>query len=434
MKVELKRCGPLKGEVTAPPDKSISHRAVMFSSLCRGTSVILNPLMAEDTISTMNVFASLGVDVQRSEGRVTVTGKGLHSLRPSAGNIDCGNSGTTMRLVMGVLSGNPFKSVLVGDSSLSRRPMGRVMAPLREMGADIQAHSEDNFPPITINGSGPAATASLRPITYDMPVASAQVKSAVMLAALYADGLTSVVETVKSRDHTERMLPAYGAHVEIDGLTLTVEGGPEMLARDMEVPGDFSSAAFFLVAALIVKGSEVLIRNTGLNPTRTGLLDVLRQMGADISVENQRIVSGEPVGDLICRHSRLIGVDISPEAVPSLIDEFPVLCVAASLAQGVTSIRGAGELRVKESDRISGVATPLMDMGVEVEEYADGMRITGRESLGGAQVNSLGDHRIAMAFAVASLVADSPVVIDGAEAVGISFPGFFEKLKELARG
>ena len=425
MLVKLSASGPLRGEVITPPDKSISHRAVMFSSLSRGTSVIRNPLIAEDTLSTMRAFSALGVDIRQEEGQVTIAGGGRESLRAPLAEIDCGNSGTTMRLMSGVLSGCSFNSVLAGDESLSRRPMKRVMTPLRLMGASIEAAREDSYPPLAITGR------ELSPIRYEMPVASAQVKSAVLLAGLSAEGETVVVEKTRSRDHTERMLPAYGVEVSVRGLEIGVRGGAEMRAADMEVPGDFSSAAFFIVAALTVKGSELLIRNTGLNPTRTGLLDVLRRMGADIRVENQRVVSGEPVGDLVCRHSPLSGVDVEPLLVPSLIDEFPILCVAASMAEGVTTIRGAGELRVKESDRIAGVAVPLRRMGVEIEEYEDGMSIKGRGSLKGATVSSLGDHRLAMSFAVASLAASGVTAIKHAEAVNVSFPGFFDKLKGL---
>lgn len=427
MRVELKKApGPLRGEVLTPPDKSISHRALMFSSMSRGRSVIRNPLMAEDTISTINAFRSLGVRIEAGEGFVAVEGTG--SLHEPSAPIDCGNSGTTMRLISGVLSGNPFTSILKGDESLSRRPMKRVMEPLRLMGADIRAAREANYPPLTINGGG------LRAITYEMPVASAQVKSAVMLAGLYAHGETVVMEKARSRDHTERMLPAYGADVSVDGLKITVRGGMPLKAMDMEVPGDFSSAAFFAVAATITGGSELVIRNAGLNPTRTGLLSVLVGMGADISIENQREVSGEPVGDLVCRYARLRGVDVDPLLVPSLIDEFPVLCVAAALAEGTTNIRGAQELRLKESDRISGVAMPLRAMGARVEEFPDGMSITGRQSLEGATIDSLGDHRIAMAFAVASLVAGGLTTIEGADAVNVSFPGFFHILGRVSGG
>ncbi len=265
-----------------------------------------------------------------------------------------------------------------------------------------------------------------------MPVASAQVKSSVLLAGMFTDGVTEVVENIKTRDHTERMLPAYGAGLEVDGLSVRITGGVSLNAIDMEVPGDFSSAAFFMVAASIVKGSELILRNVGLNPTRTGLLTILREMGALISIENERTVSGEPVGDIVVKYSHLKGVDVSPEMVPSLIDEFPVLCIAAAVAEGVTTIRGAQELRVKESDRISSVAGPLKAMGVSVEEFPDGMSITGREGLRGTLVDSAGDHRIAMAFAVASLVADGTTEIENAGAVSISFPDFFDILRKVS--
>jgi len=427
LRVELKSAAlPLKGEIITPPDKSISHRAVMFSSLSKGRSIIRNPLIAEDTHSTMNAFRALGVSIDEASDNVTVDSKGI--LTEPSGTLDCGNSGTTMRLMSGVLAGQPFRSVLAGDESLSRRPMRRVMEPLRLMGANISASRDDNYPPLTINGGG------LKPITYDMPVVSAQVKSAVMLAGLYADGVTVIREKDRSRDHTERMLPAYGAEVSVDGPYIRIKGGTALSAVDMEVPGDFSSAAFFVVAATIIKGSELIIRSTGLNPTRIGMLHVLGMMGADVRIENRRMVSGEPVGDLVCTHSPLKGVDVDPSMVPSLIDEFPVLCVAAALAEGTTRISGAEELRVKESDRISVVASALRKMGVNVEEYPDGMSIEGRESLEGAAIDSMGDHRIAMAFAVASLAAKGMTVIERSEAVSVSFPAFFDTLKKVSGG
>lgn len=427
MRVELKKApGPLRGEVIIPPDKSISHRAIMFSSLSHGKSRIRNPLMAEDTISTMNVFRALGVRIENGDGFVSVEGTG--HLNEPEGPMDCGNSGTTMRLVSGVLSGAPFTSVLVGDESLSNRPMKRIIQPLRLMGAEITASRDDNYPPLTITGGG------LKAILYEMPVASAQVKSALMLAALYAEGDTVVVEKEKSRDHTERMLPAFGADIRVDGARMTIKGGARLNAVDTEVPGDFSSAAFFAVAATLVEGSEIIIRNSGLNPTRTGLLGMLRLMGADIRVENEREVSGEPVGDIVCRSARLRGADVDPGIVPFLIDEFPVLCVAAALADGTTNIRGAEELRVKESDRIAVVAGALRSMGADVVEYPDGMSIKGRQTLNGAAVDSSGDHRIAMSFAVASLVAEGVTAIERAEAVNVSFPGFYNVLARVSGG
>jgi 3-phosphoshikimate 1-carboxyvinyltransferase len=424
LEVELKGARALKGEVKPPPDKSISHRAVILSSISKGKSVIRNFLRAGDTMSTVNAFRSLGVEITDSEDLI-VEGRALHGLREPDGVIDCGNSGTTMRLLSGVLSGNPFFSVLDGDDSLRKRPMERVITPLSLMGARFMARGGDRYPPLAIKGGG------LEPVRYEMPVASAQVKSAVLLAGLYAGGVTEVVEKIRSRDHTERMLPSYGAQVEVDGLGIKVKGAKELEGIDVEVPGDFSSAAFFVSASLVTEGSELTIRSVGINPTRSGLLGVLKKMGADIMVANAVEVSGEPVADLHCRSSRLKGVEISKEDIPSLIDEFPVLCVLAACAEGRTEIRGAGELRVKESDRIRAMADGLRRMGVEVEEYDDGLGITGTEKMTGASVESYGDHRIAMSLAVAALAAGGSTVIRDAQSVEISYPDFFAALKGL---
>ena len=341
--------------------------------------------------------------------------------------IDCGNSGTTIRLISGVLAGSPFFSVLTGDSSLRTRPMGRVIKPLSLMGAHIIARDDNRYPPLAIKGG------NLSPIKYMMPVASAQVKSSLLLAGLYAEGDTEIVEPVKSRDHSEKMLPAFGADITVEGLRITVRGGRELGALDTLVPGDFSSAAFFIVAALLIPGAEITARNVGINPTRTGLLEVLKNMGASIEISNVRDVSGEPVADVYCRgKAELKAVSIAGEIVPSLIDEFPVLCVAAALAEGTTVIRGAEELRVKESDRIKTIAAELRKMGVEIEEYADGLSIRGTEKLLGAEVESHGDHRIAMSMAVAGMVAEGRTLINGASAVDISFPGFFDTIGRLS--
>lgn len=427
LRVELERAVRLRGEITPPPDKSVSHRAVMLSSIAKGRSRIRNFLRAADTMSTLNAFRALGVEI-RDDGEITIEGTGLYGLKEPLNVMDCGNSGTTMRLISGILSGNPFFSVLTGDDSLRGRPMGRIIAPLRAMGAEIGAR-QDRFPPLSIKGG------KLKPIKYEMPVSSAQVKSAVLLAGLYADGTTEVKEAVKSRDHTERMLPAFGADIEVEGLTVRVKGGRELRGIDVAVPGDFSSAAFFLAASAVVKDSEILIRNVGLNPTRTGFLDVLREMGAEIEIQKAEEVSGEPSGDIYLKGGgNLKGIMITEDRIPSMIDEFPALCVVASLAEGVTDIGGAGELRVKESDRIRAMAEGLRKMGVEVQERPDGMSIKGKASLKGAEIESHGDHRIAMALSVAALAASGKTVIEGAEAVDISFPGFFETLKGLARG
>lgn len=425
-RVEVKGTGIFKGEFSPPPDKSISHRAVILSSLAKGKSVIRNFLRAKDTESTANAFRSVGIDVKDEGSTIIISGKGLHGLSEPVDVIDCGNSGTTMRLVSGVLAGNPFFSVLTGDSSLRSRPMARVIKPLGLMGAEISARAGNRYPPLAIRGR------RLNPIEYEMPVASAQVKSSLLLAGLYSGGYTRITEPVKSRDHTERMLPAFGGDLKVEGLTVIVKGGRDLSPVEMEVPGDFSSAAFFIVASLIIPGSEILVKNVGINPTRTGLLDVLGKMGAGIEITNARNISGEPVADIFCRGGApLKSVQISGETIPSLIDEFPILCIAAASAEGTTVIRGAGELRVKESDRIRSMASELGKMGVEIEENPDGLSIRGSRELKGAEVESHGDHRIAMAMAVAALEAKGTTIIDGASVVNISFPGFFDVIKRF---
>ncbi len=429
MNVELGKVGNLKGEIVLPPDKSISHRAVMFASLAKGKSLVKNFLRAEDPLSTMQAFRNLGITIQEAEsGNVLVTGKGLHGLSEPFDVINCGNSGTTARLISGVLAGNPFFSVLTGDDSLKQRPMSRVVLPLREMGADISGRAGGKYLPLSLNGKPLKAT------DHSLPVASAQVKSCLILAGLYADGTTSVTEPYKSRDHTERMLAAMGAGIGVHGLTVSIAGGPHLNALDMSVPSDFSSAAFFMAAALIVPGSEVLIKSVGINPTRTGLLEVLGEMGAAVELKNRQDVSGEPVADIYCRYEgNLRAVKVGKEKIPSIIDEFPVLCVLATQAEGITEIRGAEELRVKESDRIKAMASELKKLGVELEEYPDGIAIQGRTEPKGCDVESYGDHRIAMSMAIAALVAGGKTTIHNASCVDISFPGFFETLRALHR-
>jgi 3-phosphoshikimate 1-carboxyvinyltransferase len=426
-RVEISSTGIFKGEFSPPPDKSISHRAVILSSLARGRGVVRNFLRAKDTESSMNAFRALGVDIRDEADSLVIHGKGLHGLSEPGDIIDCGNSGTTIRLISGVLSGNPFLSILTGDASLRTRPMARVIKPLSLMGAEIRARSADRFPPVAIRGK------KLFPIAYTLPVASAQVKSSLLLAGLYAEGETEIGEPAKSRDHTERMLPAFGADLRVEGLKIIVRGGGELSPMEMRVPGDFSSAAFFLVAGLIIPGSEIVARDVGINPTRTGLLDVLKEMGAEIEVANERDVSGEPVADIYCRGGNTLkSVRITGQLVPSLIDEFPILCVAAACAEGTTTIRGAEELRVKESDRIKSMAIELAKMGVEVEEYPDGLSIQGTGRLQGTELDSHGDHRIAMSMAVAAMSANGTTSINGASIVDISFPGFFDIMRGLS--
>lgn len=426
-RVEIRPAKAFSGEFIPPPDKSISHRAVILSSLANGKSIVKNFLRAKDTESTMNAFRALGVEIRDERDTLTIFGKGLYGLSEPAGVIDCGNSGTTIRLVSGVLAGNPFFSVLTGDDSLRTRPMARVITPLSRMGAEIMARSGNKYPPVAIKGT------KLKPLHYAMPVASAQVKSSLILAGLYCTEATEITEPTKSRDHTERMLPALGADVRVEGLRVIVKGGRELSPMEIEVPGDFSSAAFFIVAALLIPGAEITCRNVGINPTRTGLLEALNMMGAKVEMINPRTISGEPMADIHCRgRASLKAVHITEEIIPSLIDEFPVLCVAAASAEGFTTIRGASELRVKESDRIKAMASELGKMGVKIEEYPDGIGITGTAALKGAEVESHGDHRIAMATAVAALAAEGTTTICGSSAVDISFPTFFEALKRLS--
>jgi 3-phosphoshikimate 1-carboxyvinyltransferase len=425
--IELIKSKGLRGEVIPPPDKSISHRSIMLASMAEGKSVVRNFLRAEDPLSTIGAMRRLGIAIHEGEaGEVTIEGKGLKGFTEPLDVIDCGNSGTTIRLISGLLAGNPFLSILTGDDSLKQRPMARVINPLKRMGALISARGGDRYPPLAIRGGG------LKAIDYEMPMASAQVKSCLILAGLYADGTTTITEPQKSRDHTERMLAAMGAELKVQGLSVSVRGGSNLRAADVTVPADFSSAAFFIAGALVVPNSEIIIKGVGMNPTRTGLLRVLGDMGADLKLENERDVSGEPVADIICSTAqRLKAVKIGSEIVPSLIDEFPILCVIASQAEGITEIRGARELRVKESDRISAMAVELAKLGVEVREYPDGLDIKGRSAIKGGVVESYGDHRIAMSFSIAALIAEEKVMINNASCVDISFPGFYDKLRGL---
>jgi 3-phosphoshikimate 1-carboxyvinyltransferase len=426
--IELSKAKIFKGEFSPPPDKSISHRAVILSSLAQGKSSIKNFLRAEDPFSTITAFRTLGVEIEDTGNEIIVNGRGINGLREPVSFIDCRNSGTTMRLLSGVLSGNPFFSVLTGDESLRQRPMLRVIIPLIQMGAEIMARANNRYPPIAIRGK------RLKAIQYTMPVASAQVKSAILLAGLYAAGITEVIEPFLSRDHTERMLPAFGAEIKVKDLHITIKGDAKLHSSEMTVPGDFSSAAFLIVGASLIKDSEIIVREVGINPTRTGLLRVLQEMGAEIEISKSRTVSGEPVADIYCKGGReLKAIQIIKEKIPLLIDEFPVLCVAATQATGTTTIRGAEELRVKESDRIKSIATELRKMGAGIEEYEDGLDITGGRRLTGTVIESYKDHRIAMAMAIAAMIAEGTTVIHDVSSVNISFPGFFEILRRLIK-
>lgn len=411
--------GPLRGEIRVPGDKSISHRAIMFAALAEGTSRIRGFLEGEDTRATARAFAQMGVRIEapRPSERI-VHGVGLHGLHAPDDEIDCGNAGTGMRLLAGLLAGQDFDSTLTGDESLSRRPMRRVIDPLTRMGAKIV--SKDGLPPLRIHGKQ-----RLLGIDYALPVASAQVKSAILLAGLYADGETTVREPHPTRDYTESMLRAFGWPIEFGAGWAKLRGGHSLSATDVAVPSDFSSAAFFIVAATLVPGSELVLREVGMNPRRTGLLAALRAMGADIRESNPRIQGGEPVADLIVRHAPLRGIDVPLEIVPDMIDEFPILFIAAAAAKGTTRIRGAAELRVKESDRIAVMAKGLRALGIRIEETPDGAIVEGGKFSGG-EVDSAGDHRCAMSFAAAGLLAVTPVRIADCANVATSFPGFVE--------
>ena len=421
--MQIQPCGPLRGEITVPGDKSISHRAVMLGALANGTTHITGFLMGEDCLSTIECFRKMGVEIEITEDEVTVEGVGLHGLCEPEETLYTGNSGTTTRLLCGILAGQPFTATLNGDASIQKRPMGRVIKPLREMGASIEGKN-DNYCPLTLYPS------ELHGIECRLPVASAQLKSAILLAGLYAEGQTTVIEPAPSRDHTERMFRALGVEIETEGNTITLDPPEDLHAVDIAVPGDISSAAFFLVAGAIVPGSELTIRNVGVNPTRTGILDVLREMGADITESNFRD-DAEPVCDLTVRHSRLHGVEIGGSIIPRLIDELPVLAVAAAFAEGETVIRDAQELKVKESNRIAAMVTELTRAGVDVEETDDGMIIRGGKTPCGASFETYKDHRIAMSLAVLALAAQTSSRINDPEVVSISYPDFFDTLEAL---
>ena len=413
----------IQGIIEVPGDKSISHRALIFGSLCEGQVKITNFLPAEDCLSTLECLRELGVNIEQSGTDVTVHGAGKYGFRAPAGPLDVGNSGTTLRILPGLLAAQPFESTLIGDDSVSKRPMDRIIKPLSLMGANIQ--SVEGHAPINIKGT------QLSAINYQLPVASAQVKSAILLAGLFAEGQTSVSEEFKSRDHTERMLSYLDADSEFAGTTYTISGNSTLKAKPITVPGDISSAAFFLIAALLMPNSKLTIKAVGVNPTRTGLFDALKDAGAGIVMTNKRLVNNEPVADI--KISQSLSTTIKPlmieaKDIPGLVDEIPILAVLATQLDGTSVISGAGELRVKESDRLKSIATQLNSMGANIEEKPDGLVINGPTKLKGAEVDSGGDHRIAMSLAIAGLIAEGQTVINNAECINISFPGFKELL------
>jgi len=426
----IRKSGPLRGEVLVAPDKSISHRAVIFSALAQGVGTVDNFLLAEDTLSSCSCIRQLGIDVRQDGSHLKVCGSGLHGLQESTSVLDCGNSGTTMRLLSGLLAGQPFFSVLSGDQSLNRRPMRRIMDPLRAMGANMWGRNGGQNPPLAINGS------QLKGLNYRLPMASAQVKSALLLAGLSADGAVSLVEPEKSRDHSEKMLKAMGADLEVNGLEITLRPGRELTPQAFLVPGDISSAAFFIVAASLVQGSELLIKDVGINSTRDGILEVIGQMGGRIKLENKRTIGGEEVADIVVSSATLHGVTIKGDIIPRLIDEIPVLAVAMAFADGESVVEGAGELRVKETDRIAAICSEISKLGFSIEEKEDGFKIKGKPDIAqnseNSCVDSHGDHRIAMSMAVAALCLPGETRIEGTEAVSISFPEFWGLLETLS--
>jgi len=417
---------PLVGTVRVPGDKSISHRALLFSALATGESRIRGLLDAHDCRATRTCLEALGVEIRDAEGDgLVVCGAGVQGLRRPVGPLDCRRSGTTMRLLAGLLAGRPFASLLSGDPQLLRRPMARIVEPLREMGASIDA--ENGKAPLLIHGT------SLRGITHRPTVASAQVKSALLLAGLTATGPTEICEPGPSRDHSERMLRMMGADVQLNGQAVSIGPVDRLDPIDLDVPGDPSSAAFWMVAATLVPGSHMMLAGVDINPTRTGLMDALRRMGASITIENERSQAGEPVGDVVVRAAPLRGIEISGDTVVRMIDEFPLLAVAASQASGPTTVRDAAELRVKESDRIASTGRLLRSLGASIQEHPDGFTVEGEASLGGGTVQTDGDHRLVMAATLAGWIADGPVTMDGAERVEDSYPGFFEQVERQGR-
>ncbi len=429
MKKSLKSPKSLYGELTPPGDKSISHRAVILNSIAQGEAMVRNPSPGADLLATISCLRALGVGIKEAGDGFIVRGVGRDGLKEAPDVLDAANSATTMRLLAGLLSAQPFLSIISGDPSLRSRPMGRVIYPLRMMGAEIWGRERDSLPPIAIRGG------RLHGIDYPLPIPSAQLKSAILIAALFAEGKTTLQEPLPSRDHTERMLRAMGADLKVSGnrITLTPRDTP-LSPLDMSVPGDISSAAFWLTAGAIHPNARVRIVNCGINPTRSGIIDVLKMMGANLKIENQRMEGGEPIADISVESSRLHGVEIDGEMIPRLIDEIPVLAVAAMAAQGTTIIRGAGELRVKESDRIATTVEELSRLGGRVEGLPDGIVINGGMGPVGGHCHSHNDHRLAMALGVAALIARGETVIDGAEAVDVSYPGFWQDMERLSEG
>jgi len=425
-KYTVKEAKKLSGEVRVLGDKSISHRTVMLGSIARGITTVENFLRSDDCLHTIDCFKKMGVPINFEGDKLVIEGKGLNGLCEPSDIFDVGNSGTTIRLLMGILAAQKFHSTLTGDESIRRRPMGRVIEPLKKMGALIHGRDHDTLAPMTVIGK------ELKPITYNMPVASAQVKSAVLFAGLYANGATTVIEKEPTRDHTERMMEFFGAKIKTEHNSITIEGKHELSGREVFVPGDISSAAFPIVAAACIKDSRIIVKDVGVNPGRTGLIDVLHRMGADIEVTNERLLANEPVADIEVKYSQMNGIEISGGIIPRIIDEIPIIAVAATQANGKTVIKGAEELRVKESDRIKTTVKELKRLGANIEEARDGFVIYGPARLSGAVCQSYNDHRIAMICAVAGLIAKGTTIVEKVECVETSFPTFPEVMNALS--
>ena len=418
----------LRGSFELIGDKSISHRAIMFSSISKGNNKISNFLMGQDCLSTISCFRKMGVDIDIQGRDVFVKGNGLRNLKKPNDILDVGNSGTTIRLMMGILAGNNFESTIIGDESIGKRPMKRVTDPLKSMGCKIEGKDDANYTPIVITGG------YLHSIDYHMPVASAQVKSSLILASLYADGQSMIHEKVKSRNHTEIMLKSFGADIQVNNLDIKINPVEELFNRDIYVPGDISSAAFIIVGALICEGSEVLIKNVGLNETRVGIIEVIKKMNGKIEIVDERKICGEKVGDILVSYSpNLIGTTIDKDLIPKLIDEIPIIAILATRAEGNTIIKDAAELKVKESNRIKSVVDNLKLLGANVEELEDGMIIKGKSSLSGGTIKTFNDHRIAMSFSIANLISNQSIILDNDKCIDISFPGYFNLLKKLSK-
>ncbi|AIF43574.1 3-phosphoshikimate 1-carboxyvinyltransferase [Virgibacillus sp. SK37] len=416
---------PVSGEIHVPGDKSISHRSVMLASLAEGKTTVTNFLDGEDCMRTVQAFQEMGVEIKKQNTTLTILGKGIAGLKEPETPLYFGNSGTTARLMIGLLAGLPLFTTIYGDSSLSKRPMDRVVIPLRQMGAVFDGRENGSYIPLAIRGS------ELQGIDYVMPLKSAQVKSAILLAGLHAEGKTKITEQTKTRDHTENMLKAFGASIKTDGKQVTITNEKTLVATDVYVPGDISSAAFFIGAAAIVPGSNLTLKNVGLNQTRTGIIDVLISMGANIQIRNKQVISGEFLGDIVISYTELTGTTIEGEIIPRLIDEIPVIALIATQAKGTTIIRDAKELRVKETDRIAAVDDVLSTLGATIEPTEDGMKIHGKTKLYGGKAVSYHDHRIAMMAAIASLIAEDEIVIDDISSISISYPSFFEDLEKI---